>query len=199
MKIKSLTAVLFTFLLMISFFSCKEEDNKDAFETPPLDRGQTEVDKFVISFLNLRDSTTVDYTFYDQDGPGGNTPTINDTIFFERPLSNGLAASIRYEAEIKIFLNDLEVTDKVTENFDNYIFCYTDYDTNELVLEARNNDPNGKVLGDLTNWRSLRKAGSNPSGEGIIKITLNYQKGSKENLCNPGIRIIEAFKPYKIQ
>ena len=199
MKLKSLLLFLLAFSSVITVISCYEDDNDETTEIPPLDRGQTEVDKFIITYLNLSDYTTAEYTYYDQDGVGGNPPSINDTIFFDRPLSSGIASSIRYKAEIKLFLNEVDVTDKVITNYDNYIFCYTDYDTNELVLESRNDDPNGKELGNLTDWRSLRKAGENPSGEGVIKITLNYQKGAKENLCNPGIRIIEAIKPYKIQ
>jgi hypothetical protein len=119
-----------------------------------------------------------------------------DTSLFQRPLTS--QDFVRYSATVNFYQDQQEVTSIIRQNYDDYIVCYRSYNTNELELNFLERDTDGYLLGLESRWASYIRPNSDTTGEGHIKITLNYQPLRKNDLCDPGIRIFEAQMPYKI-
>ncbi len=189
--------IIFSFLLAgfsICLQSCKEEeDEKEDF--PEIDRGHTEVNRMKMIFTRVGDTIAADTAeIYDTDGEGGNSPIILDSLIINR-FSSGFNP-ITYNATIQFYLGSSEVTGIINSNYDDYIVCYRDYQTQELELTFTDKDPDGIFFGLNTRWRTTDE---NTSGKGTIRVSLNYQPLRKIGTCDPGVRIFNYNLPYRLK
>ena len=184
---------IFVVALFIGLFSsCINDDDGTITPDPmPIKRGDVEVNRFVILFTpRTGGCATQVFEFYDPDGSGGNAPQKNETWTLISGFSGGINS---YNAEIKFYLDSLEVTDQIEARGNNYIACYRDMNTNNFRLGDSNVDGNGLKLGTETTWQVVS------SGTGNVKISLNYIHLNKEGLCDVGVRIFEATIDYQHQ
>ncbi len=178
--------------------ACIDDDGASAPEFPPIDRGNIEANRVIISFSPMGDTSTVlAYEYYDADGFNtGNAPTVNQQVGLKFSSSGGIRT---YDAKVQFFIDSREVTSDI-ENLDTkYIVCYLDMNSNNLRLHNRNFDSNNKFLGTETTWQVLDDRGGSGSanGSGKLRITLNYLPTAKEETCNQGIRIFEGILNYQ--
>ena len=179
--------------LFIGLFSaCINDDEGTVTPEPlPLQRGDIEVNRFIMSFtLKSGGGATQVFEFYDQDGSGGNAPLKNETWTLISGFSGGIN---NYNADIKFYLDAIEVTDQIEARGSNYIVCYRDMNTNNFRIGDSNFDDNGLKLGTETTWQVVS------SGTGNVKISLNYIHLNKEGLCDAGVRIFETTINYQHQ
>lgn len=161
---------------------------------PPIDRGTVEANRFLMTFTLLADtsqSQTVE--FYDPDGLGGSDPLEQDTIFLREPTSGQFRD---YSSTIEFYENSVNVTSQIIAQGTNYAICYRGLDDRILRVGITDEDSEGKQLGLEARWSTVNSASTSKSG--TLKITLNYQAARKENLCDPGVRILEAYLPYEL-
>ena len=165
-------------------------------EGPPIDRGHTEANRVKIIFSSVGSIEQYSDTaeIYDIDGIGGNDPFIVDTLKLKWKDSTG--AAINYQADIEFYSGTNNVTSAIQTNEEDYIICYRDFESQELILQSRDNDADGKILGLSSDW--LTVVNNTTSGKGRIRISLNYQAATKNDLCDEGIRIFENNIPYKL-
>jgi len=186
-------------LILTGLSACEEDDDDPTDEFPQLDRGDTEVERMVIRFSEMQGNTLVfadSAEVVDQDGPGGNPAQIIDSL--EIDWFDNFNNLIEYRADIDFYLNGNLVDSIIENNYEDYIVCYRRYNTSELTLLDRNNDPDGNEFGMITEWETKGGPG-NSSGVNTLFITLNYQPLRKENLCDAGIRIFETNLPYRLK
>ena len=190
MKVSKKLSVIALFIALFS--ACINDDEGSVAPEPqPLQRGDIEVNRFVMSFTpKSGGGATKVFEFYDQDGSGGNAPLKNDTWALNSGFSGGIN---NYTAYIKFYLDSLEVTDQIEAKGTNYIVCYRDMNTNDFRIGDYNLDVNGLRLGTETTWQVLN------SGNGNVKITLNYIHLRKEGICDTGVRIFESTINYQHQ
>lgn len=195
MKRDNLRIILGLFLAFGIFLSaCQEDDDEEEEIIPTIDRGHTEVDRSVIIFERIQGGTKTfedSAVMVDYDGPEGNAPQILDSLQIE--WFDQFNNPISYEANIRFYYNGNEVSNLIESKYNDYIVCYRDFQTQELNLQSRSLDPDGRTLGILTEWETQV---ASTTGEGMIRITLNYQPLDKNGLCDPGIRIFECNLPY---
>ena len=182
-----------TIALFIGLFSaCINDDEGTTTPEPlPLQRGDVEVNRFVMSFTpRSGGGATQVFEFYDQDGNGGADPIKNETWTLNSGFSGGIA---NYNANIKFYRDSLEVTDQIEARGTNYIVCYRDMNTNNFRSGDSNLDANSSKLGTETTWQVLN------NGAGNVKVTLNYIHLNKQGLCDAGVRIFESTINYQHQ
>lgn len=179
--------------LFIGLFSaCINDDDGTVTPEPlPLQRGDIEVNRFVMSFTpRSGGGATRVFEFYDPDGNGGSAPIKNDTWALVPGFSGGIN---NYTANIKFYLDSAEVTDQIEAKGTNYIVCYRDMNTSNFRLGDSNVDADGLRLGTETTWQVLN------SGTGNVRVTLNYIHLRKEGICDAGVRIFESTINYQHQ
>jgi hypothetical protein len=120
-------------------------------------------------------SNVITAKFIDNDGDGGNQPTIFDTI--------KLKANTTYYAKLELY-NDIlkeEITPEIVEEANDHLFVFkpnavnlsiaiTDFDTNTPPL----------AIGLKSTWR----AGN--IGNGSVQVILKHQPGIKNGTETPG-------------
>jgi hypothetical protein len=180
------------------FTSCiTDDDGAIPPPAPPVQRGNTEVNRFEITFTpRSGGGTSQIFEYYDVDGLNGNAPVVNENWTLDYSEFGGVKS---YSASIKFFLDMTDVTDQIENSGNNYIVCYREMNTNNLRLNNSNSDSNGLNLGTETTWQVLNDQTSGSNGKGIVKITLNYIHLGKEGLCDAGVRIFEGTINYQHQ
>jgi hypothetical protein len=187
--------ILFVICLFTACIS--DDDGAKAPPAPSVQRGNTEVNRFEITFTpRSGGGPSQIFEYYDVDGLNGNAPVVNESWTLDYSGSGGIKP---YSASIKFFLDTTDVTDQIENSGSNYIVCYREMNTNNLRLNDSNFDSNGLKLGTETTWQVLNDQASGSSGNGIVKITLNYIDLGKEGLCDAGVRIFEATINYQHQ
>lgn len=193
------TFKLFATILFIGLFSACINDDEGT-ETPepsPIERGDVEVNRFEITFTpKSGGGASKTFEFNDPDGLGGNPPVTNDIWKLDYSRSGGIKT---YDAEIKFFNGNVEVTDQIESKPSNYIVCYRGMNTQDLRLNDSNLDDNGLRLGTITTWQVLHVFGSAGQNKGNLKISLNYIHLRKEGICDAGVRIFESSLNYEHQ
>ena len=185
------------FVLCLFTACITDDDGAKPPPAPAVQRGNTEVNRFEITFIpRSGGGPSQIFEYYDVDGLNGNAPSVNENWTLDYSQSGGVKS---YSASIKFFLDKTDVTDQIENSGNNYIVCYRDMNTNNLRLNDSNFDSNGLKLGTETTWQVVNDQASGSNGNGIVKITLNYIHLGKEGLCDAGVRIFEGTINYQHQ
>lgn len=175
---KKLNKILF--LLIIGLVvACKKDDVTP--EEPQLTNEEELITTLKITLVD-QDSIhpTVVAIFKDVDGPGGNAPSIFDTI--------RLAPNTTYLGTIEI-LNEssspvINLTTEVLAEATDHLFCFSPSNLNLAIVRT---DSDGTYeIGIQSKWTT----GNNSSGNNIIR--LKHQPGVKNGSCDLGETDIEV-------
>ena len=196
MKITS--KIVATVLFIGLFSACITDDDGSVPPEPQgIQRGDVEVNRFIISFTPKSGGGAVkSFEFYDPDGNAGNAPLINETWTLDYSTSGG---NKPYDATIKFYSDSVEVTNQIEAKNTKYIVCYKGMNTNNLRLNDSDLDDDGIKLGITTSWQVLDDQGNSSNGLGNVKVTLNYIHLRKDGLCDAGVRIFESTINYQHQ
>lgn len=168
-------------LLFVALAACKKEE-KDTVENPTNPNEEELITTFKITFTDLAGvQPDVEAQFVDLDGPGGNDPTIFDTIH--------LQAQTTYVAHITLLnesANPVEdITEEVEEEGVDHLFCFAMSGGLNATVNLTDTDNNGLPIGLTSEW-SIGAA-----SEGTATIRLRHQPGVKDGTCDPGETDIE--------
>jgi len=170
---KNIVLILSVFALTAT--ACKKEKKKEV-ENPANPNEQELITTFKIVFTDTNGVLpNVEAQFVDVDGPGGNNPTVFDTI--------RLVANATYNATITL-LNEAaiptqNITDEVEEEGVDHLFCF-DLSGLNAVITRTDLDANNLPIGITSQW-SLGAAST-----GTSTIRLRHQPGVKNGQCDPG-------------
>lgn len=174
------------FIFTAIIYSCKKD--KDLIVNPPDTNEEEVITTMTITFIDSAGvNPTVQATFKDPDGDGGNGPTIFDTI----KLDNNTI----YNASI-ILLNETKnpadtISNEVLEEANEHLFCFSVSDA-DVTITRTDSDGNYEV-GLKSKWVT----GSSSSG--YVTVTLKHQLEIKDGTCNPGETDVEVNFVIEIQ
>ncbi|MDI1234218.1 MAG: hypothetical protein PSX81_08050 [bacterium] len=177
------TAIIAVIALGIT--SCKE--NTPTPSNPP--ENETELITTVrLVFTDTSNQTVRVASFSDIDGPGGNAPTIFDTI--------KLQPNKVYKTKIYLLDETKNPVDSIsnqvlTEGAD-HLFVFTKTGVN-LLFNMTDADKNNLPIGLSSLWT----AGANSFGS--VTVVLRHQPGVKDGTVNPGETDVEIVFPCKIE
>lgn len=164
--------------LTITLAACKKED---PVPNPPAPENEEElITTFKITFTDPNGvNPTVTAMFRDIDGPGGNNPTVFDTI--------RLKPNASYHAAIQ-FLNESvspaeDLTSEIQEEATDHLICFNISGANATVVRT---DSDGTYeIGLASTWST------GAISTGTSMITLRHQPGIKNGSCDVGESDIE--------
>jgi hypothetical protein len=191
---KKLILPLILSLVTVSFHACKDDKDptpKDENHDDHDDDHHHENEVITTLSIHLMDtlSNPID-TFYwrDTDGPGGNTPMIDEII---------LDPNMKYMVSLMFWdesdPNDIEnMTTEIKNEDDEHLVCYTPNSLNGLMIDY-NDDDGTHPLGIETIWNT------NATEAGSLQIVLKHQPGGiKDGTCAPGDSDIDVTMPVVI-
>ncbi len=173
--------------LILSIHACKGKSETPSPSAAPVNEVELITTVKVIMTDTATNTITTAY-FYDIDGPGGNGPTILDTI--------KLNPNKVYQT--KIYLLDEtknpadSISNEVLKEGADHLFVFTSTGVN-LSFKITDKDKNNLPIGLSSNWTS--GAASN----GTVIVTLRHQPGVKNGTATPGETDVEVAFPCKIQ
>ncbi len=164
--------------LTIIVASCKKDD---PVVNPPAPENEEElITTFKITFTDPNGvNPSVTATFRDIDGPGGNNPTVFDTI--------RLKPNATYNAAIE-FLNESvtpaeDLTAEILEESHDHLICFNVSGANATIVRT---DSDGTYeIGLTSTWTTTAVSSGN------TVITLRHQPGIKNGSCDVGDSDIE--------
>ncbi|WP_343604664.1 type 1 periplasmic binding fold superfamily protein [Fluviicola sp.] len=168
-------------VLCIALAACKKE-KKQQVTTPTNPNEEEVITTFKIVFTDANGTLpNVEARFVDIDGPGGNAPTVFDTI--------RLVANATYNASITL-LNESanpvqDITAEVEEEGIDHLFCFDISSGLAVAILRTDADANGLPIGITSKWT----IGS--ASTGTTTIRLRHQPGVKNGQCDPGETDIE--------
>lgn len=176
-------AIIFGLLSIVIALAvaCKKEKKKTV-TTPTNPNEQELITTFKIVFTDANGVLpNVEAQFVDIDGPGGNNPTVFDTI--------RLAANATYNATITL-LNEAaipaqNITEEVEEEGVDHLFCFDLTGGLNVVITKTDLDANNLPIGITSQW-TLGNAST-----GTSTIRLRHQPGVKNGQCDVGETDIE--------
>mgnify|MGYP002778154802 CR=1 FL=1 len=148
---------------LLTLSSCEKDDDEEENEEEVITTLQ-------LNFAPVGGGNTLQYSFDDPDGPGGNNPTIQ-TI--------DLAPNRQYNVTVQV-LNKTEnpVEDKTSEirtEGTSHRFFYAPNPTNIVTIANLDADANGVPLGLSSTWTTSNAA------TGTIRVTLRHYGGNPPN------------------
>jgi hypothetical protein len=168
-------------VLSVALVACKKEKKKEV-ETPTNPNEQELITTFKIVFTDANGVLpNVEAQFVDIDGPGGNNPSVFDTI--------RLVANTTYNASITL-LNESaiptqNITQEVEEEGVDHLFCFDLTSGLNAVITRTDLDANNLPIGITSQW----VIGASSTGTSTIR--LRHQPGVKNGQCDPGETDIE--------
>ena len=176
-------------LLMVTMFfgyQCKKED---PIVCPP---AQDEEELITTMNLVFTDSagvlTTQTFSFKDPDGPGGNAPTVFDTIVLSANNTYNVAISLLNESVTPAE----DITAEILNEADEHFFCFEPAISGNCIVTRTDSDGQFEI-GLASKWKVLSIS------QGFMLIKLKHQPGVKNGTCSPGETDIEINFPVKIQ
>lgn len=165
--------------LLVAIVACKKETTPPSTPPPPVNE-----EELITSVrLTFADSAgihpNVVALFRDVDGPGGNNPSVFDTI--------RLKANSVYAASIE-FLNEsvnptIDITVEIMEEAVDHLICYSVFGANASIVKT---DSDGTYeVGVATRWTTLGVSA------GTTLVTLKHQPGIKNGNCDLGDTDVE--------
>lgn len=176
---KKLTLILS--VLCIALVACKKE-KKQQVETPSNPNEEEVITTFKVVLTDVNGVLpTVEARFVDIDGPGGNAPTVFDTI--------RLAPNATYNASFTL-LNESanpvqDITAEIQQEGVDHLFCFDISSGLVLAILRTDADANGVPIGLTSKW-TVGNAST-----GTTTIRLRHQPGVKNGQCDPGETDIE--------
>lgn len=193
---------VFFFIFLISsvgfLASCEDDDDNDDEPIPEVDRGNVHPNRFKFEFVRSNDTTDkATYEFYDLDGKGGNDPIKADTLIFNIANAGG---KVEYFGNIEFFKDSTNLTSEILNLSQKYMVCYRNQYGEELRPFNFSRDVNNVILGLSAEWEALDLL-NDPiaTGEGDLRITLNYNILRKDGTCDAGVRVFDGTVPYKLK
>jgi hypothetical protein len=174
-------AMMILCVLSIALVACKKEKKKEV-ENPTNPNEQELITTFKIVFTDTSGVLpNVEAQFVDIDGPGGNSPSVFDTI--------RLVANTTYHASI-ILLNESaiptqDITAEVHEEGVDHLFCFDLTNGLNAVITRTDLDANNLPIGLTSQWVI------GAASTGTATIRLRHQPGVKNGQCDPGETDIE--------
>ncbi|MNU58160.1 hypothetical protein D3C71_472940 [compost metagenome] len=168
-------------VLSVALVACKKEKKK-AVENPTNPNEQELITTFKMVFTDPNGvHPNVEARFVDLDGPGGNNPTVFDTI--------RLVANATYNASITL-LNEStipvqNITEEVEEEGVDHLFCFDLSSGLTATVTRTDLDANSIPIGITSQW----VLGAASTGTSTIR--LRHQPGVKTGQCEPGETDIE--------
>lgn len=168
-------------VIALTATACKKEKKKEV-ENPTNPNEQELITTFKIVFTDTNGVLpNVEAQFVDVDGPGGNNPTVFDTI--------RLAANATYHATITL-LNEAaipaqNITAEVEEEGVDHLFCFDLTSGLNAVITRTDLDANNLPIGIMSQWVTGN------ASTGTSTIRLRHQPGVKNGQCDPGETDIE--------
>jgi hypothetical protein len=184
---KKINLVILLMLVMAVSIQCKKDD---PIVNPPI---QGEEDELITTMnLEFIDSagvlTNQTFSFKDPDGPGGNAPTVFDTI--------ALSANNTYNVAITLLNESVspaeDITVEVLNEADEHFFCFEPSVAGNCIVTRTDSDGQYEI-GLASKWNVLTIS------QGFMLIKLKHQPGVKNGTCSPGETDIEINFPVKIQ
>lgn len=173
--------VMILSVLSVALVACKKEKKKEV-ENPTNPNEQELITTFKIVFTDANGVLpNVEAQFVDIDGPGGNNPSVFDTI--------RLVANATYNASITL-LNESaiptqNITQEVEEEGVDHLFCFDLTSGLNATITRTDLDANNLPIGITSQW--VLGAAST----GTATIRLRHQPGVKNGQCDPGETDIE--------
>lgn len=188
MKIQ-LTKLLTAVILLTMFWSACKKD-KDLVAVPqPIVNAPELITSMVLFFTDSANiSDKIKAEFRDPDGPGGNAAIRFDTIKLKPNKTYSMSLILLDETKIPFDTISNEVAKE--KNDHQFFFSNTGLNLTTTYLDQ---DGNGLPVGLSTKWRT-----GNVS-QGISKITLKHQVGSKNGSITTGDTDAEVIYQTKIQ
>ena len=173
--------VMILSVLSLALAACKKEKKKEV-ENPTNPNEQELITTFKIVFTDTNGVLpNVEAQFVDIDGPGGNNPTVFDTI--------RLVANTTYNATITLLNESViptqDITAEVEEEGVDHLFCFDLTNGLNAVITRTDSDANSLPIGITSQW-ILGTAST-----GTSTIRLRHQPGVKNGQCDPGETYIE--------
>jgi hypothetical protein len=174
--------------LMLAF-SCKKNKIDDPIDQPIDDHEEELITTMKLIFSDsagvLPDRT---FQFQDLDGPGGNNPTMFDTLFLEDSTVYNVQVEILNES-----VNPAEnLTSEILTEADEHLFCFTPMNLSGLSIVRTDSDGTYQI-GLQSKWRTIQ------TENGKVKIVLKHQPGVKNGSCDPGDTDIELYFEVRVK
>ncbi len=171
-------------------YSCTDDD--DATPAVPITQNEEEVITTVdLTFTDSLTSSSSTFSFNDPDGDGADDPTI-DTI----KLSVGKVYTVSAEFKDASDPDDVEdITAEIKTEDDEHLVCFDQTNINGLTIRRTDTDGTYEVGLD-SRWQTTMNATSN---QGVLRLTLRHQPGSKDGSCTAGDTDVEIDFPVIIQ
>lgn len=175
--------------LMVLSFVAIQCTKDDSVTCPPV---QEEEELITTLHLTFTDSTGVlpvkTFTFKDEDGPGGNAPSIFDSILLQENTTYLVAISLLNESVTPVE----DITAEIQAENDEHFFCFNSTIPGNCEITRTDSDGTYEV-GLASKWKTLAAA------TGSIEVKLKHQPGIKDGTCAPGETDIEINFPLIIQ
>jgi hypothetical protein len=167
---------LFTIAITLIMLTACKKDKDPVKNPPPVTNGQELITSMLLSFTDSSGlSTAKVFGFKDQDGPGGNPPSLYDTIKLESGKTYFVTLLLLNESKTPVDTISNEVYE---ERNDHQVFYkHTGLNLQTWYLDK---DTKGLPLGLSTKWTS------GATGKGSTKVTLKHQPGVKDGSEAPG-------------
>jgi hypothetical protein len=147
--------------------------------------------------LSVTGGTPMVHTWQDLDGPGGNAPTLPDTIKLGviTPGGNPYTATLEFFNEQNGTKEDitLEVKNEGHDHFVCYEIASLSLPPTGLNITPTDKDKNNLPIGLSTEWTC------SGADFGRIVVRLKHQPGVKTGSCEPGDTDVEVSFPYFIK
>jgi hypothetical protein len=186
MKNKILLVV--TIFVLASSFSCKK-DKPEPVSNPPT---QNEEELITTMQLTFVDSSGVEpdkvFSFQDIDGPGGNSPTLFDTIQLNSNKTYFVSLVLLNESVSPVE----NISDEVLTEGDEHLFCFEPSIGGNLIITRTDSDGTYEI-GLSSKWKTISVS------NGTVLIKLKHQPGIKNGLCDVGETDIELDFKVEIQ
>ncbi len=183
-------STMFIALLITGLSSCKKDEQKpDDHHDHNHEHNEEElITTFTITFTDAAGILpTVEATFRDTDGEGGNPPTTFDNIV--------LQSNTTYNASISLLNESVtpseDITSEIEQEGDEHIFCFEQ--TNVNITITRTDSDGTYSIGLTSDWTT------SDASNGTVLISLKHQPGVKNGTCEPGETDIELLFNVEVQ
>lgn len=178
--------------LSLFLFACT--DDSDDSVKPGVNITLNEEELITSVELHFADTNQValdTFAFNDPDGNGGMSPTIDSIKINSNQsyLVNVQFLDKSNPSSIK------DITAEIIAEDDEHIICYELSNANGLMINRTDSDGSYEV-GIKTRWIANNMAATS---NGVLKLILKHQSGSKDGSCNPGDTDVEVNFPLIIQ
>jgi len=188
-KIKQVFTIL-TFSTFGLFLNSCSDDDDASVSGDNINPNEEELITTVRLAFTDTDNNSSTFQFTDPDGEGGNAPNI-ETIILEQGKSYSVSAQFLDESDP----NEVEdITVEILEEDDEHLVCFESSNVDGLTIQRVDTDGSFEV-GLQSSWVLTDSASAS---NGVVKLTLKHQPGTKDGSCEPGDTDVEVDFPLEI-